>query len=138
MKSNEEMVRSVLERVKKARARQARVRTTVVSVAACFCLVTLTVLGAAEIWLSAQETTEATKQNCKSRLSVFSVNAAEYRNLIEDVDFPQGIIRVRDVSENTELEKVFIRREMLAEGETFGEEAWVRQGTRSNNALTFF
>lgn len=136
MKSNEEMVRSVLERVKKARARQARIRTTVVSVAACFCLVTLTVLGAAELWLPAQETTEATKQNCKSRLSVFSVNAAEYRILIEDVDFPQGIIRVRDVSENTELEKVFIRREMLAEGKAFGEGSWIRHGTRGETEDT--
>lgn len=130
MKSNEEMARSVLERVKKAKARQVRIRSTVVSVAACACVALLAVFGAAERWSMSMETTN-------THLSVFSVSAAEYKSMIEDLEFPLGIIRVRDVSDNTELEKVFIRREILAEGEALGDGALVSTRTmrESNDVM---
>lgn len=131
MKSNEEMVNSVLNRAKVERARQNCVRRTAISAAACFCIIAVAALGIARLWLPQVDLPPvlATETTGKSRLSVFTVNAAEYKTMIEGVEIPQGFIRVRDISENTDLEKVFIRREMLAEGETLGEDVYVRTMT---------
>ena len=130
MKRYEEMARSVLIKAKTEQARRKRMRYMVGSVAACFCVALLAVFGAAERWSMPIETTN-------TRLSVFSVNAAEYKTMIEDLEFPSGIIRVRDVSDNTELEKVFIRREILAEGEALGDGALVSTRTmrESNDVM---
>lgn len=137
MKSNEEMVRSVLERAKIARARQARIRRVVISAAACFCLVAFAVLGTAERWLPEVMPTESSEQNSKNRLSVFSVSAAEYKTMIEDVEIPLGLLHVRDMKGHSELEKVFIRREALAVVEEFTEGAWSasRMGRANDTAI---
>ncbi len=128
MKNSEEMARSVLTRAKEEKEKQSRIRKGIIGTAAVLCVAALVALGSAEFWLPQSDTpalsTDGIVQNTsKSRLSVFSVSAAEYKTMINEVNIPQGIIRVRDVSDNNEVEKVFIRREILEEGEILGEKA---------------
>lgn len=135
MKNNEEMVCSVLMKAKKESMRRKRARRMYASAFVCICIVAVAVLGVAKVWTpdEGQSSAVTIGNTGKSRLSLFTVNAAEYKTMIEDVKIPQGIIRVRDVSENTEMEKVFIRREMLAEGEKLGEDVYVRTMTRQES-----
>lgn len=129
MKSSGEMARAVLVQAKKRKEKQSRIRKGIISAAAVLCIAALVAFGSAGFRLPQSgvptQSTEGAVQNAgKSRLSVFSVSAAEYKTMIDGINIPQGIIRVRDVSDNTEVEKVFIRREILEEGEKLGEDAW--------------
>ena len=129
MKSSKEMARTVLAQAKKKKEKQSRIQKGIIGTAVVLCIAALVAFGSAGFRLPQSDvptlSTEGAVQNTgKSRLSVFSVSAAEYKTMIDGVNIPQGIIRVRDVSDNTEAEKVFIRREILEEGEKLGEDAW--------------
>ncbi len=142
MKGYEEMTRSVLDRAKEEKAKQNRTRRVMISVAACFSVVVMAVLATTQIWLPEDSQTILSTENTgqstgKTRLSVFSVSAAEYKTMIKDVQMPSGLMHVRDVKGFTELERVFIRREEMELVEEFTEGAWraSRMRCEKNNAI---
>lgn len=120
MKSNEEMVRSVLRKVEREQLRQSRIRKTLISAVACFCVVAVAVIGAARVW----SPEESPVSSAGSRLSVFTVNAAEYKSMVKDVLVPSGLMHVRNVKGCSELERVFIRREEINLIEEYTKGAW--------------
>lgn len=133
------MARVVLHRARKERLRRDRVRRAAVSVAACFCVVVLAALVTAELWSPVQEPPVlSTAGEGQSRLSVFSVNAAEYKTMIKNVEVQLGLMHVRDVKGYTELERVFIRREEMELVEEFTKGSWRASQTRRENDNTIF